>query len=161
MKWPRLINRIVASQKHHRKWKDFFFFNQIRFLKTSNWLEYEWKFKRFSFSLQLFFLSTLSNTQSCPALTHSHVWKGRVLRLQRTVTSQIRHRNADLQPGDRTMEWAIYGWLLTTLAFRPLYWKQVFYESACCLFPTTFIVRNLPLRKVLKKKSSNTMEKKF
>lgn len=104
-----------------------------------------------------FFFSTLSTTLSCPALTHSHVWKGRVLRLQRTVTSQIRQRNADLQPGDRTMEWAIYGWLLTTLAFRPPYWKQVFYESACCLFPTTFIVRNLPLRKVFfkKKKKKN------
>lgn len=66
--------------------------------------------------------------------------KGRALYFQQSFTSWIPQRNAGLQLGDRTMEWAIYGRLLTTPVFRPPYCKQVFYESACCLFPPTFRV---------------------
>lgn len=64
--------------------------------------------------------------------------KGGALYFQQSFTSWIPQRNTGLQLGDRTMEWAIYGWLLTTPTFRPSYYKQVFYESACCLFPPTF-----------------------
>lgn len=87
-------------------------------------------------------------------LTHENAWRGRAFCCRLTIMSRVRCRNANLQPGDRTMKWAIYGWLLTTLAFRPPYWKQVFYESSCCLFPTIFIVRNLRMRKL--KESSNS-----
>lgn len=78
--------------------------------------------------------------------------------IQQSFTSWIPLRNAGLQLGDRTMEWAIYGWLLTTPALRPPYCKQVFYESACCLFPPTFGVSIFCFRTRVKKiKTAQTM----
>lgn len=52
---------------------------------------------------------------------HSREGGGRrpVLRSQQSFTSWIPLRNPGLRVGDRTMEWAIYGQLLTTSAFRP------------------------------------------
>lgn len=42
-------------------------------------------------------------------LTHENAWRGRAFCCQLTIMSWVWCRNANLQPGDRTMKWAIYG----------------------------------------------------
>lgn len=127
-----------------------YFFFYVDYVKGTKWLAKKLQFKRrfaclWQITAQEFVFSGFKGLHGVLSNVwcQSSKWGGRgggALYFQQSFGSWIPQRNVGLQLGDRTMEWAIYGWLLTTPAFRPLYCKQVFYESACCLFPTTFRV---------------------